>query len=171
MYQRAMRELPAINSNRLSVASFDTTTTSLSPNPAGRLSPPSSPSPSAAPSTASALKDTWHSTASNLRAKMGRSSNSAQGDRARPVVSGPLPSSPVPDEATPSFGTVSHYFPYCSRNLLLTVSPHSHGPAWLTPRRSRTCPTESGNARRASLNSLRPSKLTSRACSSSSRYA
>lgn len=170
MYQRAMRELPAINSNRLSVASFDTNT-SFSPNPASRLSPPPSPAPSAAPSTASALKDTWHSTASSLRAKMGRNPNSAHGDRARPVVSGPMPTSPVPDDAkaSPSFGTVGdHLSPY-STPVADLFAPPSRGPAWSTRRRWRICPTASGNARRASSSSSRPSRLTFRACSLSSR--
>lgn len=108
LYQRAMREAPTYSANRLSVASFDTVT-SPSPNLASRVSSPPSPAPAAAPSTTAALKESWHSTASNLRARMGRNPASAQGDRVRPVVSGPMPSTPVPDEVkgSPSFGSVS----------------------------------------------------------------
>lgn len=126
-----MRELPAVNTNRLSIASFDTMA-SPSPNLGSRLSPPPSPAPSGAPSATAALKESFHTTASNLRARMGRNPASAQGDRARPVVSGPMSTSPALDESasSPGFGTVRWHsgMSACFRAQSLTTLIRSRSP-------------------------------------------
>lgn len=116
LYQRALREQTPHKENRLSIASFDTDSAVPSPS-LGRhnLSLPTPTTPGHATptaSTAGGLRDSIHSTASNIISRIGRSATvSSTDERPKLSISGPVQSIQAEDEtkraSTATVGSVS----------------------------------------------------------------